>query len=139
MDNNRGMQQLGGGGRGEEPDTSTDIKTSERFAETIGRWKFNFPTSWSRRYVDTYFRTGPRTGSTFNNRPMSGEISRTLCSIVFRVCVFFFFFFFFSFLFVANTGRNKIAAIINDAEINFPRLYTTLYTSYYAYCVYNVV
>ena len=123
MDNNRGMQQLGGGGRGEEPDTSTDIKTSERFAETIGRWKFNFPTSWSRRYVDTYFRTGPRTGSTFNNRPMSGEISRTLCSIVF----------------VANTGRNKIAAIINDAEINFPRLYTTLYTSYYAYCVYNVV
>lgn len=42
-------------------------QNGEQFAATIGRWKFNFPTSWSRQYVDTYFRTGSRTGSTFNN------------------------------------------------------------------------
>lgn len=42
-------------------------QNGEQFAGTIGRWKFNFPTSWSRQYVDTYFRTGSRTGSTFNN------------------------------------------------------------------------
>lgn len=85
--------------RRRETGTSTGIKTASNSQKRPARfagWKFNFPTSWSRRYVDTCFRTGPRTVRRLTAlRSTHVEISWILCS-----ALFFFIFFFLPFFFL---------------------------------------